>query len=347
MIGTAILFGSSRCDKALAHFPPQSLQGEFAVSFVGKLEPEAGHPTGCPEGVSAVEGLDAETQAAQLVAQRAVKGIAKLKVNRGEFDRQARRLQAHNVVYKETEYREDLVARWCPDRHVPRVPPPILDNVVAIPPDGDVDMHDDCVVASGPGDATAAGQAEAADAEIEAARQSRYISAFSPDDIPGAQESSATLEVAALQQQLEDIQSATKRSIAAEVESAIEGGACLQDDAGRERVLELCRDVRNTAKKLSQPERAQKIQRELHKAALGQQSWQQPATEPSTLAELACPRGSAPLSLLDWKVWAQARPTLWCYGDAGNLDPKRTDAPLLIHEWITAMCIREDSPPHS
>jgi hypothetical protein len=27
----------------------------------------------------------------------------------------------------------------------------------------------------------------------------------------------------------------------------------------------------------------------------------------------------------------------WRYADAGNLDPKRADAPLLTHEWITTM----------
>ena len=56
------------------------------------------------------------------------------------------------------------------------------------------------------------------------------------------------------------------------------------------------------------------------------------------LAELVVPTDRTPLSLWDWRVWSQARPTLWCYGDAGNLDPKRVDAPLLTHEWITAMC---------
>ncbi len=35
-----------------------------------------------------------------------------------------------------------------------------------------------------------------------------------------------------------------------------------------------------------------------------------------------------------------ARPTLWRYGDAGNLDPKRT-VPLLAHEWMSCMMLRE------
>ena len=110
-------------------------------------------------------------------------------------------------------------------------------------------------MASGPGDATAAGESEKEDVDVEAAKQARYISAFSPDDIPGAQESNASLEVAALMQQLEVLDNAAQRSVAAEVESAIEGGACLVDDAGRERILEICGDIHQKAIRLSRPER--------------------------------------------------------------------------------------------
>ena len=51
------------------------------------------------------------------------------------------------------------------------------------------------------------------------------------------------------------------------------------------------------------------------------------------------------MSLFARETWSQARPTLWCYGDAGNLDPRRTEAPytpLLTHDWITCMCFREE-----
>ena len=76
---------------------------------------------------------------------------------------------------------------------------------------------------------------------------------------------------------------------------------------------------------------------------MGQQDWQQPdnAPDPTTLPRLEVPRGAAPLSLWDWRVWAQARPSLWRYGDAGHLDPRRTE-PLLAHEWITCLCQREE-----
>ena len=189
-----------------------------------------------------------------------------------------------NKVYKETVYKADLVAKWCPDPATPTVPPIILDNVIAVPL-CDGEGGPGRVVADGPGDATAAGEAERMDADVEAAKQARYISAFSPDDIPGASESSASLEVASLKHQLEELDSASARSVAAEVESAIEGGACLPDDAGRERILELCSKVRASVKKLSQPDRLRKLQAELQRAALGQ-GWQttaavEPAPSPA------------------------------------------------------------------
>ena len=347
MIGTAVLFGNASCQKALAHFPPESVQGEFAVSFVGNLPPacHSGDSADPSETAGHFEGagLGEEQRARQLAALRTVKGTAKLTVNRAEFDAQAAALKATNVAYKNAEYKSDLVASWCPEKHVPRVPPPVLQCVVAVPPGAeDTDDTGGQVVASGPADATAAGEAERADADVEGAKQARFISAFHPDDIPGAGHSSTCLEVAALQQQLDDIQSATKRSIAAEVESAVDGGARLVDDAGRTRLLEMCKDLRKHATRLSQPERLGKLQAELQKAALGQQSWQRPDGEAAMLSELVCPRTDKPLSLWDWEVRAQARPTLWRYGDAGNLDPRRSGTPMLSHEWITAMCIRED-----
>ena len=54
-----------------------------------------------------------------------------------------------------------------------------------------------------------------------------------------------------------------------------------------------------------------------------------------------CPWGALPFSLWDWRAWAQARPTLWLYGDATNLGPARP-TPLLTHEWISCLLLREE-----
>ena len=60
----------------------------------------------------------------------------------------------------------------------------------------------------------------------------------------------------------------------AEVDSILEGGACLLDEAGRERVQEACRMVIKSAEKLTMPQRQQKLQAELARASIGQQPWQ-------------------------------------------------------------------------
>ena len=152
MIGSAILFGNASCKKAMTQFPPQSLRGEVAVSFVGPLEPPPPqqHQTRCSDDALTGEGLDANERAWQL---------------------------------------SDLVAQWCPNRDVAAVSPVIVVNEVAMPPpdqDGEDAIAADRVVARRPGDATSAGEAEREDAEVRAVKDARFISAFSPDDIPGA-----------------------------------------------------------------------------------------------------------------------------------------------------------------
>ena len=64
----------------------------------------------------------------------------------------------------------------------------------------------------------------------------------------------------------EELDQAAQRSVVAEVESAIEGGACLLDEAGRERALALCSKVRQTARKLARDEHLQQLQRSSQKA---------------------------------------------------------------------------------
>ena len=64
----------------------------------------------------------------QLDARQRVKGIAKLKIDRREFDEQAQRLKDWNVAYENAQYEEQLVAQWCPDIDTPQVPPTIVDR---------------------------------------------------------------------------------------------------------------------------------------------------------------------------------------------------------------------------
>ena len=76
-----------------------------------------------------------------------------------------------------------------------------------------------------------------------AARDARYVAAFEPDlqDLNGG--SPGSMEVASLMQQLEELDNAARRSVAAEVESAVESrmadAAHGVDDAGRARILDM------------------------------------------------------------------------------------------------------------
>ena len=125
------------------------------------------------------------------------------------------------------------------------------------------------VVASGPADATASGEAEKQDAELEAARQARYISAFEEHvrDLNG-QEDDGTLEVVALINQLEALEKAAEKSVAAELETMLEAGQCtLRDTVGRERILEMCKEIRRGCQRLDTPAMLAKLQHGFAEAA--------------------------------------------------------------------------------
>ena len=78
------------------------------------------------------------------------------------------------------------------------------------------------VVAEGPGDATAAGEMDRMDDDIAAAREARYIAAFEPEPRDLNAENQGSMEVTALMRQLQELDEAAERSVAAEVESALE-----------------------------------------------------------------------------------------------------------------------------
>ena len=317
IIGTAILFQNADCGKAMQHFPPDKINDSFAVSFVADVKGDANGQQ--------------QSDAKAFVASE----IAKLKVHRMEFDAQSEALVKSNVVYKDKTYRRDLVATWVPDPKTPAVPSVITDAVVAVP----LEESPGHVVAEGPADATAMGEAERMDADVAAARDARYIAAFEPEvqDLNGG--TNGGMEVTALMQQLEELDRTAQRSVAAEVESAVESrlgtAACLVDEAGRERILEICDKVRKSCARIDDAEKKLKLQLELQKTATGQQEWQAPSSREAAkassgqLAHLLQPRSSTPLSYWDWRIWTMARPTLWRFGDAANLYTDR-EVPLTV-----------------
>ena len=217
--------------------------------------------------------------------------------------------------------------------------------MVAVP----LQEHPGTVVSSGAADATVCGSEEQADADVAAAKEARCIHAFEPQVEDVNPDTSGAAEITSLMQQLEDISYAAERSVATEVEAALEGGACLVDDAGRERILDMCKDIRKRCEKLSKPERQQKLQAQL--AEIASRSGQTSSSDDNRAASgdavplLEVPRGDKPLSLWDWQIWSMAMPSLFTFGDAANLYPHR-ETPLLTSEWIACLMLREELQYH-
>ena len=69
-------------------------------------------------------------------------------------------------------------------------------------------------MAADPAGATAAGAQDLEDRDVQACKESRYVSAFSEEDIPGAAASAGVLEVTSLIIQLEDLDATAQRSVA-------------------------------------------------------------------------------------------------------------------------------------
>ena len=82
---------------------------------------------------------------------------------------------------------------------------------------------------------------------MEAARQARVINALDPD-VPDFNENDGSLQVASLRRQLEDLQNASRRSVAAELESALENDAGLIDEAGRDTLSNTAMTLTNSVK---------------------------------------------------------------------------------------------------
>ena len=105
IIGSAAVFSNAACGSALDTFPDcRNLQDTFAVSFV--VQPDApSDDTGTTDEQKdglREDGLPLPDRLRTRAARAAVSRIAKLMVNRTEFDSQATALQNTNVVFHHT-----------------------------------------------------------------------------------------------------------------------------------------------------------------------------------------------------------------------------------------------------
>ena len=361
-VGSAILFSNANVKKPISLLPPKDVNDSFAITMCKTLGEEA-----------------------QQEAKEEIKKVAALQVVRSQYQKEAEALSSTNCVYNTAQYDEDLMAKWLPDPDLPAVPPPILDAVVSVPVEGSPGS----VVAEGPATSTEGQQAMTAEDEIAAARESRFVSAFEPLVQDLNEQDHASAEVISLLNQLQEMEKTAARSVATEVEAAVESETVLIDEVGRKRILALCDTVRKQCERLSGDGFKAKLENELRSALEGRAPWmtaplpeqqqqnaaastlaasggavssdpatggsepavaqnqaapadQSPATgkEPSTLPNLQVPRSARPLSLFDWRIWSMARPSLWRYGDAGNMYPRQTD--LTTREWASCMWLKEE-----
>ena len=94
IIGSAILFPNATCGEALESFPaPCGVSNTFAVVAPDASEPAVG-PADEPRDGLREAGLTRAMRQQTRAAREKVSGIAKLKVNRAEFDEQAALLRA-------------------------------------------------------------------------------------------------------------------------------------------------------------------------------------------------------------------------------------------------------------
>lgn len=201
-------------------------------------------------------------------------------------------LERDNIVYHGPTYDEQLKSSCVPDPAVGTVLQSILDAVVAIQAAEDPKR----MVSSRPADATVDGERYRLDADVAATKQARYISAFEPQVADLNERNSATSEVAALLNQLEDLDATAQRSVASEVESAIDGGACLTDDIGRTRILNICRESREKCQRPDASEMRNKLEKEMQAAVLGVAKWQE-GVDGNGIPLLQLPRNKLLLSL--------------------------------------------------
>ena len=228
-------------------------------------------------------------------AQQVLSKIAKFKFAKSLSNKPVAGLKRPTPFTKKSFTKKQLLSFWVPYLAVDTVPPPIFDAVVAV----QIVKDPRHVVASEPADATVDGGQDRLEPDVDVAKQRLYISVFEPQVVDLNERNSATSEIVALLDQLEDLDATAQRSVASEVESAIEGGVCLTADVGRTRILNICRDAREECQRLDASETRNKLEKEMQQVVLGSAKWQR-------------------------EVWSQARPSFWDYSDCCNLFLDRT-----------------------
>jgi len=337
LVGSAIVFHNGDATHAVESLPPRKFNDALAVTFCTHL----------PQAQGQEEG------------QAAVRSIAQFQLQKSLFVEQATSLRETNAVYAAgvTEINRELLTEWL-DQQVPQ---PVLDCVVTVP-----------VGEGGPGQMRQEGPAGATE-QRTTPDEEPVVFAMEPEvsDFNEGRNDVCS-RIVTLLQKLEELEAAGARSVAVEMETFVDEQQTLVDHVGRQRILDLCKEIHESCQKLSAGDLRRKLEEELRDAVMGKSRWflsssssvssgvatggtEAAVSGVGVTTEGALPtsqvdsnkpghlvvaRGKKPLSLWDWKIWTMARPRLWRYGDAGNLFERET--PLATNEWAASLLLREE-----
>ena len=187
------------------------------------------------------------------------------------------------------------------------VPPPVLDCVVAVPVGNG---GPGTVMQTGPGEATEAAQSVRQDGDVSRDLSETCVLAMEPqvEDFNSHGRVTSMMLVGMLQK-LEELEQAGARSVALEMESMVEEQRTLVDRLGRQKILDLCREIHQSCRQLSAAEQRDRLERELRDAVMGKSRWlngsqEQPVPIEEEQVDRQAPhllvaRGKQPLSLWD------------------------------------------------
>lgn len=237
LVGSAIVFHNGDATKAVESLPPRKLNDALAVTFCTDLETDN-----------------------QEKGREIVRSITHFQLQKDLFLEQATSLRETNPVYKDgvTEINRELLTEWFDQQ----VPAPILDCVVTVP-----------VGQEGPGKMRQEGPAGAT--EQRTTSDDDPIIFALESEVSDFNESGNEVcnRVVMLLQKLEELDAAGARSVALEMECAVQEQPTILDEQGRRHIMQLCKEIHESCQKLSARDLKTKLEEELSNAVNGKSRW--------------------------------------------------------------------------
>ena len=253
-------------------------------------------------------------------------------VNAVEFRSDAEGLRAVNETYASATMDEEELSSW---KGAYFVPASLRSCCARIEVPSGNDAEDDAPALSGPAQATS-GQEEG-----DRAFAPPYISALGCAE---GESEAVPLLWSQLGERLEEAVALGDRIRAQELHARIAGSQHLQDELQREKLLQICVEVKQNAKKLSLQAQQDNFERLCAKILRNESTHAPGEDAPSheTLSpRLVVPTRRQALSLFDHEVWTKMSPVCFWYGDACWGHPRRP-LPLSVAEFVEMLLRREE-----